>query len=201
MMIFHKQTTVPRQQPTERHYYRERSSYNRHELDDVRKGGDYNYTAPAGMPNSYGNHNMNRGESYYSNDRNSYNNTESADYRFGRARRNAPPDTRYYTPSRDYGYERDEYYPMDSAYESSRHGEATGYGNDRSVQGRDFERWLHSPDTYSPSENRNYIGHKFPHQHHTPDDRGFEEGLYEDYDRRNVHYGREREHPRRRGSR
>lgn len=157
----------PRQQPSQRHYNRERQEYDRDELRDVMSGGDYNYDAPVAPPNAYANRDYSR-----------------ANYNFW-PMYDEPQRSRGYVPSRDYGYERDEYYSMDPSHDNYRRSEATGYGNDRSVQGRDFERWMHAGDRYRNSERMDDFrrGASQPMRHR--DDRDAEEEAYRGYGRYN----------------
>src|SRR3954468_12152121 len=125
-----EQIVNPHQQPSERRYHRDRETYYREEERDFANGADY-------LPQRRG-YSGERGENLRS--PNHVWQQRHQDYR--------EYSDRLYTPSFDYGYERDEYYPMDPSHESYRRGQASGYGNDRSQQGRDFENWMHGRGEY-----------------------------------------------------
>jgi hypothetical protein len=156
------QVVNPAQQPGNRHYERERRQYGRDEERDFARGADY--TGRSGRP-----------PRQYENRDYSPKNWWEREYRG-----QAPYAENTYPASRDYGYERDEYYEMDPARSFRRQGEVTGYGNVHSQQGRDFEEWLHGEQRrrdFSPGDFRD---HSFPGSRRRDEgNRDFEEGMYD----------------------
>ena len=160
----------PRQQPTERHYHRERDRYFDEELRDVYEGADYNEQARYGSPEDFTPHD------YYDDN-----------YRFTPYNRQRSYSD--YTPASDFGYERDEYYPMDPSHHHYRRSQATGYGNDGSLQARDFEDWRDTSGRHRNRDTGDYRSYYFPAYREDDHNRDFEEGMY---DYRREHQYQER---------
>jgi hypothetical protein len=180
-MRSHRQIVNPEQQPSERSYRRERDQYFRDEEREFRRGADYINTSRRLAP---------RNENRDYSPRNEW----EREYRS-----QAPYAEGLYAPSRDYGYERHEYYDMDPSRHIDHRSPATGYGNEGSAQARDFERWVHSNEDYhrySPSDFRN---HSFDNGRHerqaerpTGPNSDFGEGLYDYRQEQQYHEGRYR---------
>jgi hypothetical protein len=173
----------PEQQAWNRNYRRETSQYDRDEERDFENGVDY--ISRSGRP---------RGD--YENRDYSPRNWWERKYR-----EQAPYSEQLYAPSRDYGYERDEYYDMDPSRIGGRHGEATGYGNDYSPQGRDFEDWLHNSHRHRNYTPEDFRAHRFPGSERDEDERNFdfEEGLYDYQQEQRFNEGRYRKDAQGRG--
>lgn len=144
-MMRRKNISNPRQQPANRRYRRERDRYFEDELRDVDEGIDYNPHARYERPDTFLSHD------YYDDN-----------YRF------TPYDRQRtysdYPPGVDYGYEQDEYYPMDPAHHSYRRSTVTGYGNDRSLQARDFDDWRATSRRHANWRPGDFSRHRFPRQ-------------------------------------
>jgi len=149
-----RQIVNEHQQPNERHYQRDRDTYYRDEARDFSNGVDY-------LPQRR-RYAGDRGQAYDS--PNNVWQQRHQDYR--------EYSDHLYTPSFDYGYERGEYYPMDPSRMGHQTGQATGYGNDRSAQGRDFENWLHGRGNYNTR-----------HQDHGNQYNNFNSGRFDDHNR------------------
>src|SRR5690349_301119 len=98
-----RQIINPQQQPSKRHYQRDREQYRRDEERDFYNGVDYIKRDPYySYRNSNPHHLREEDQGHY--------------------------EGSYYTPSSGYGYERDEYYPIDPLHHHYRSSEAVGYG-------------------------------------------------------------------------
>jgi hypothetical protein len=153
-----RQIINPEQQPGRRHYRRERNQYYRDEERDFRQGADY-------LP----------GEGAFDH----YQPEIYDDYGTPQNREDwRHYSERLYMPSNDYGYDGNAYY-----YPGNRH-QTTGYGNEFSPQGRDFEHWVHETARYRnyPEERfRPYNEREFPRHQIRDHNRDFQEGLYDSY--------------------
>jgi hypothetical protein len=180
MRFFWQRSRRPSRRQEHRSYRRERDQYYRDEARDFERGADY-------IPEDE----RPRGRFEYRDY--SPRNMWEREYRG-----QAPFSSQEYAPSRDYGFERDEYYVMDPSHRGHPDSEMTGYGNYGSSQGRDFENWLHGPDRYRDHRHRNFnpgdfANHHFPGEHERRGDErrfdtgAFGAGLY-DY-RQEQHFG------------
>jgi hypothetical protein len=151
----------PRQQPGRRNYTRERDQYHRDEARDFANGVDY-IRQGRRLPDSY------RNRDYATN--NLWHRRYQDQREFG---------DDLYTPSADYGYERNEYYSLDPSHDHYNRGEAVGYGSYNSPYSRDFENWLHQSGRYRNFRNDIASEHDYRNDGRSrPANHDFEEGLY-----------------------